>query len=74
MSELGKLHAFSRGIMLNQFKTIETNLRARLDTKRTLRRMERLSEKQELRKEQERVETSAAPLPPESVYFIIELA
>jgi len=60
--------------MLNQFKTIETNLRARLDTKRTLRRMERLSEKQELRKEQERVETSAAPLPPESVYFIIELA
>lgn len=60
--------------MLNQFKTIETNLRARLNTKRTLRRMERLSEKQELRKEQERVETSAPPLPPESVYFIIELA
>ena len=63
--------------MLNQFKTIETNLRARLDTKRTLRRMEHLGEKSGLRpvqSEQDREQASVAPLPPASVYFIIELA
>lgn len=63
--------------MLNQFKSIETNLKARLATKRDGHRMERLGEKSALRpvqSEQEREQTSAAPLPPESVYFIIELA
>jgi len=63
--------------MLNQFKSIETNLRARLDTKRTLRRMERLGEKPGFRpvqSDQDREQASVAPVPPESVYFIIELA
>jgi hypothetical protein len=74
---LGKPHAFSERIMLNQFNTTETNLGTRLDTKHSLRRLERLGEKSGLRSvqsEQHREQVPAAPLPPESVYFIIELA
>lgn len=60
--------------MLNQLKTIETNLRARLEMKRTLRHMERLIEKPESRLAEDRETWSSSSLPPESVYFIIELA
>jgi hypothetical protein len=60
--------------MLNQLKTIETNLRARLSMARILRRIERPSEKSESRQAQNHAHASPSPLPPENVYFIIELA
>lgn len=71
---IGNPYAFCPAIMLNQFKTIETNPRARLETRRTLRRVDRLSEKPEPRAPQRREEPSASLLPPDNVYFTIELA
>jgi hypothetical protein len=60
--------------MLNQLKAIETNLKSRLETKRTLRRMERFSENPAPLPAEDREQAAPSPLPPESVYFIIELA
>ena len=59
--------------MLNQLKTIDTNLRARLKLAHSLRRVERQSEKPEPRPAENHTHASPS-LPPESVYFIIELA
>jgi hypothetical protein len=62
--------------MLNQLKTIDTNLRTRLAVARTLRRVKHHSEKSEPHPAEDQVHTSSlsSALPPESVYFIIELA
>jgi hypothetical protein len=60
--------------MLNQLKTIDNNLRTRLNTAQALRRTERSSETSEPRPAEDHARTSGSPLPAESVYFIIELA
>lgn len=60
--------------MLNQLKAIDTNLKARLNMARALRRIERSNDKSESRPAEDHTQASPSPLPPESVYFIIELA